>query len=174
MGRMLVLLGMTLLAALPVNSATAAVFFEDAGTPSVFQTALSALRAAAVALPLTDTVVSRFRLLQIGAFGFRPFSFYRPRTVTRAEATQPPTTGARGEITAPAPTFPGVPSLAGARWASDCSCRRGDPCPDNPDVPCEQCRPITIGDADTTVADCQRHRHAPTNTGGSTTLEGHI
>ena len=118
-------------------------------------------------------IVSAFRLPDPARIGLRAQSFYRPPTVAFPTSTPAPA-GLRTPIVIPTPAPSDTPSLAGSSWASDCSCRRGEVCPDDPEKSCEACRRITIGDALTTKADCQAHRHAQTTDGGVPRLEGHF
>lgn len=88
---------------------------------------------------IAGRTVSRFTIPDPTRIGFRPLSAYLPSFLGRKSQS------GIGKPTPPSPA-PGDQSQHDPPpWAADCSCRRGDPCPDDPSKRCEDCRTMTRG-----------------------------
>lgn len=97
--------------------------------------------------------VSRFKIPDPSRIGFRDVRAYvRAFVGFRSRA---------GDLPVPPSPAPGDDARHNRPlWAADCSCRRGDPCPDNPNQQCEDCRAITRGPSTiATPEECRERSH---------------
>lgn len=157
--------------------------FDDEGHQNFFGEVRDTLRSVLDTIEtIAGRTVSRFRIPEFDLFGFRPASAYRPPEVPGSTTFQPPT-GLRGLLLAPSPRASDTPSLGTTCgtgdgdpwWAEDCSCSCGQPCPEDPNLTCEQCKRIRIGDRRTSQADCRKHGHPFMNKdGGKPTGDFHF
>lgn len=173
----------TLVTPRPVGAALWDPFADDAGG-SFFDEAVGLLRNLLAQIEaITGRTVSRYRLPNRSYIGFQsPEAYVPPREAPSGKFRFPVSRFL--ELLAPKPAPADQPSLGkicgggpgDAWWASDCSCHCRQPCPENPDVPCEACKPITHGDKKTTQADClaTKRGHFRSGNGGDPTLEGHF